>query len=102
MPVLELTTLIKADINIVFDLSRSIDLHTISTKQTNEVAIAGKTSGLIDLHETVTWKAKHFGIYQTLTSKITKLEKPSLFIDEQEKGIFKYFTHEHHFKSIPW
>ncbi|MFC6102807.1 SRPBCC family protein [Olivibacter domesticus] len=47
MPVIELTTLIDADINICFDLARSIDLHTISTKKTKEQAIAGVTTGLI-------------------------------------------------------
>ncbi|WP_373516521.1 hypothetical protein [Pricia sp.] len=70
MPRIELRTEIKADKEIVFDLSRSIlDLHRISTEYTNEEAIAGKTSGLIGLNESVAWKAKHFGIYQRLTSK---------------------------------
>ncbi|WP_211224955.1 hypothetical protein [Psychroserpens burtonensis] len=55
MPVIELQTEIKAFKNIVFDLSRSIDLHKISTKQTNEQAIAVKTSGLIEMNESVTW-----------------------------------------------
>ncbi|MCG1036514.1 hypothetical protein [Polaribacter sargassicola] len=49
MPRIEIKTEIKADINIVFDLSRSIDLHKISTKHTNEKAIAGKTNGLIEI-----------------------------------------------------
>ncbi len=51
---IELKTEIKADRSVVFDLSRSIDLHKISTKRTNEEAIAGKTSGLIGLGEIVT------------------------------------------------
>ncbi len=42
MPRIELKIEIKADIQIVFDLSRSIDLHKISTEHTNEPAIAGK------------------------------------------------------------
>lgn len=41
MPIIELKTHIKANRAIVFDLSRSIDLHKISTEQTNEEAIAG-------------------------------------------------------------
>ncbi|WP_345742944.1 hypothetical protein [Algibacter lectus] len=71
MPKIKLQTKIKATRNIVFDLSRSIDLHKISTEHTNEEAIAGKTSGLIGIDESVTWRAKHFGVYQNLTSKIT-------------------------------
>ena len=44
MPKIELTTEIQSTIEICFDLSRSIDLHNISTQQTNEQAIAGTTS----------------------------------------------------------
>ena len=76
MPKIELTTEIYSSITICFDLSRSIDLHKISTAKTNEEAIAGTTSGLINLGEYVTWKATHFGIKQKLTSKITAFESP--------------------------
>lgn len=99
MPRIELKTEIKADIHIVFDLSRSIDLHKISTRHTNEEAIAGKTSGLIGLDESVTWKAKHFGVYQKLSSKITEFDKPRYFTDEMVKGAFSGFKHEHHFSE---
>lgn len=91
--------MIKAKKEIVFDLSRSIDLHKISTVQTNEEAIAGKTSGLIGLGESVTWKARHFGIYQKLTSKITSFDRPNSFVDEMVKGIFVSFKHQHIFKD---
>ena len=62
MPVIELRTFIKCGIEICFDLSRSIDLHQLSTTQTNKKAIAGKTSGLINLDEFVTWQVTHFRI----------------------------------------
>ena len=97
MPRIELTTHINATVDIVFDLSRSIELHKKSTAQSNEEAIAGKTSGLMDLHDQVTWRARHFGIYQRLTSKITEFERPTYFVDEMVKGIFKHFRHEHYF-----
>jgi ligand-binding SRPBCC domain-containing protein len=100
MPKIELRTEINAPKKIVFDLSRSIDLHKISTKHTNEEAIAGVTSGLINLNETVTWRAKHFGFYQILTSKITEFKQPNFFSDEMVEGAFKSFRHEHHFENI--
>ncbi|UKM66618.1 SRPBCC family protein [Flavobacteriaceae bacterium GSB9] len=100
MPRIELRTEIKADKEIVFDLSRSIDLHKISTEHTNETAIAGKTSGLIGLNESVTWRAKHFGIYQKLTSKITEFDRPNYFADEMVSGAFNEFKHEHHFAEL--
>src|SRR5579863_1258025 len=99
MPRIELTTIINAPVEKVFDLARDIDLHMESTKQTGEKAIAGKTSGLIGQGETVTWRAKHFGIWQTLTSKITEFDQPNFFADEMVKGAFKSFRHEHHFSS---
>lgn len=100
MPTIELHTRINAPIEKVFNLSRSIDLHMESTKQTGEQAIAGRTSGLIELGETVTWRAKHFGIRQNLTSKITEFNSPTLFVDEMVSGAFKSFRHEHHFSQV--
>lgn len=97
MPVIKLYTYINADRQIVFDLSRSIDLHQISTQQTNEKAIAGRLTGLIELNETVTWRARHFGVTQELTSKITEFDNGIYFVDEMIKGIFKSIRHEHHF-----
>ena len=57
---IELETRINAPIERVFDLSRSIDAHLDSTSSTGERAIAGTTTGLIGLGETVTWSAVHF------------------------------------------
>ena len=96
--VIELETIINSEIETCFDLSRSIDLHKISTAKTNEKAIDGKTSGLINLNEFVTWQAKHFGITQKLTTKITAYERPFHFRDEQIKGAFKYILHDHYFR----
>src|SRR5579862_6533387 len=100
MPRIELLTEINAPIEKVFDLARSIDLHIESTKHTGETAIAGKTSGLIELGETVIWRARHFGIWQTLTSKITEFDRPVLFVDEIIEGAFKSILHEHHFSTV--
>ena len=99
MPIIRIETYIRAARLVAFDLSRSIDLHTLSTTQTNEEAIAGVTSGLIGLGDSVTWRAKHFGIYQNLTSKITAFDSPSYFVDEMVKGAFKRFKHEHIFEE---
>lgn len=99
MPKIELQTFIKAEIEICFDLARSIDLHTISTSKTNEKAIDGRTQGLIESNEFVTWEATHFGIRQKLTSKITAFDRPFHFRDEQIKGIFKFIKHDHYFEQ---
>lgn len=99
MPKIELETKIKGDIFDVFDLARNIDFHKLSASKTKEEAIAGKTSGLIGLNESVTWKATHFGVRQKLTSKITKFNRPISFTDEMQNGAFKSFKHEHKFSE---
>lgn len=99
MPVLRIETYINALPEVVFDLARNIDVHTESTAATHEKAIAGVTSGLISLGETVTWRARHFGIWFTLTSKITAMELPVSFTDEMMSGPFKSMKHNHYFKK---
>ena len=100
MPEIKLNTKIHAPIETVFDLARNIDLHVISAGSSDESAIEGKTSGLINLGESVTWRARHFGVWRTLTSKITEFDSPHYFVDEMVKGAFKSFRHEHHFSTI--
>jgi ligand-binding SRPBCC domain-containing protein len=100
MPKLHITTFISAPVERVFDLSRSINLHKISTAHTKEEAIAGITSGLINVNETVTWKARHLFKTRQYTSIISAMERPGYFIDEMQKGDFKSLRHEHHFKPI--
>ena len=99
MPEIHLTSFITAPIERIFDLSRSINLHQISTADTNEKAVAGTISGLIDKNETVTWQARHLFKTRQFTSKITEMQSPDFFIDEMVKGDFESFHHEHHFKA---
>jgi ligand-binding SRPBCC domain-containing protein len=99
MSVIRLHTCIKADISKVFDLARDIDLHQKSTFKTGEKVIAGRTSGLIEQGETVTWKARHLGVLQTLTTKIVTMQKPHQFTDVMLKGAFRSMKHQHLFRQ---
>ena len=99
MPVIELKIDIAAPIEICFDLARSNDFHQLSTGSTRERAVAGVTTGLIGLGETVTWEATHFGIRQRLTSTITAYDRPHHFRDEMVKGAFSYIRHDHFFEE---
>jgi ligand-binding SRPBCC domain-containing protein len=98
MPVIHLTTFIAAPVDVVFDLSRHVDLHKKSMSHYKEEAVAGTRFGLIEKEDTVTWKAKHFFKTRLLRVKITGMKKPGHFIDEQVEGDFKMMKHEHHFK----
>ena len=100
MPTIDLTTFVAAPVDRIFDLSRSIDLHKKSMADRNEKAVSGTTAGLIELDETVTWKAKHLFKTRILKTKITEMNKPFSFTDEMMDGDFKSMKHEHHFRQI--
>lgn len=99
MSIIHLQTTIKAPIGICFDLSRSVELHIISTAHTKETVIAGKLSGLCRTGDVVTWRARHFGLYQKLTVQITDCIYPAYFEDRMLNGAFKSFIHKHYFKE---
>lgn len=98
MPKILLETFIKAPAELCFDLSRSVDVHMDSTSGSGERAVAGVTSGMMKLGDTVTWEAVHFGFRQRLTSKITAFDRPRMFVDEMLRGAFKRWHHTHLFE----
>lgn len=99
MPLIELETFIAAPPARVFDLSRSIEAHLASAERSGERAIGGRTSGLIEKGETVTWEARHFGMKQRLTVRVTEFDHPQRFADEMITGAFASMHHLHHFTS---
>lgn len=99
MPIIKIEMPVNAPLERVFDLARSIDLHTETMSKLKEKAVAGRTSGLINIGETVTWEAVHFGFKQRLTSKITILDRSVHFRDSMVKGAFTRFNHDHFFEK---
>ena len=87
MPTITLETFIKASPEICFDLMRDIRIHTQTTSQTNEKAVAGVIDGKIGLGQTVTFEGTHFGIRQRLTVKVTEFERPSLFVERMTEAL---------------
>ena len=98
MPTIHLETLIRAAPELCFDLARSVDVHMASTNHTGERAVSGVTSGMMKLNDEVTWEAKHFYVRQRLTSRITAMERPRMFVDEMQRGAFKRWHHLHTFE----
>lgn len=97
---IERSVFIAAPPGRVFDLSRSIDLHQRSMGHTRETAVAGRTSGLIGVGETVTWRARHLGVTQHLTSRISGYDRPRWFRDEMVRGAFAWMVHDHWFDAV--
>jgi ligand-binding SRPBCC domain-containing protein len=99
--------LIRVEVEIVaspalcFDLARSVDVHVASAKASGERAVAGVTTGLLNLGDEVTWRGRHFGVMQELTSRITALDRPRHFRDEMVRGTFTRLIHDHYFDQTP-
>jgi ligand-binding SRPBCC domain-containing protein len=88
-------TWIAASPEACFDASRDIDLHTRSVAHTDERAIGGRRSGLIELGEEVAWEGVHFGLRLRHRSRITAFDRPRYFQDAMVKGHFRSFVHDH-------
>ena len=97
MQTITVNTTIRASIERCFDAARDLDLHVRSLAHTNERAVAGRTSGLIELGEEVTWHGRHFGVIQHFTSRITAYDRPRYFQDTMQRGAFRSFVHDHFF-----
>ena len=98
MPVLKVETKIQAPVELCFDLARDVAIHCATTAQTRERIVAGKTSGLLELGDQVTFEGVHFGIKQRLSSKIVEMDRPHSFTDQMVSGVFKSLRHLHEFE----
>ena len=102
MVVLTELTVIHAPIGRCFDLARSVEVHLAGNVHCGEAAVAssGVTSGLLNLGQRVTWRAKHFGVWHRLTSEITAFDRPASFEDTMLRGPFRSMRHDHIFRPI--
>lgn len=98
MPRLEVITRIAAPVERCFWLALSVEAHVSSTAQTQEQVVGGVRPGLLQFGDSVSFRARHFGVWQTLTSKITAYQAPAYFCDEMQRGAFKRMRHEHYFE----
>ena len=97
---IELEMLVKAPPAACYALALNVQAHLHSTRQTGERVLAGPASGQLQLGDVVTWEARHFGIRQRLTVKITAATPPHHFRDELVRGAFKTLRHDHYFEAV--
>ncbi|RTQ45599.1 cell division protein [Hymenobacter gummosus] len=97
MPTVEVSTVIRAPRARCYQLALSVDLHALSTARTGEQIVGGVRSGLLQLGDSVTFRARHFGVWQQFTSKVTETRPPAYFCDEMQRGAFRSMRHEHYF-----
>ena len=77
MPVIRLETRIAAPVDYCFDLALDVDLHQQSAAASRERAVAGVLSGKMEIGDTVTWRATHFGVPFRLAWRITDSIRPT-------------------------
>jgi ligand-binding SRPBCC domain-containing protein len=97
MPTIRIATSIDAPPERCFDLARDVAAHVRSAVGTDERAVGGVTVGPLELGDEVTWEARHLGIRQRLTVRISRLERPRLFEDVMVRGVFASLRHVHEF-----
>ena len=98
MPLIRLSTFIRAPAEVCFDLARNIDLHAQAPGPLRHTPVGGVTRGLIGLGEEVTWEATLLGVSLHMTSKIVAFERPRAFTDEMQRGPFALWRHAHSFE----
>ena len=92
--------MIEAPIDRVFDLARDVEVHCQTAAFTQERAVGGKTSGLLDLGDTITFEGVHFGTRQRLTARVVEFDRPHRFVDEMISGAFQSMRHVHEFEAV--
>lgn len=98
MPLIRLSTFVRATPAVCFDLARSIDLHAQAPGPLRHRAVGGVTRGLIGLGEEVSWEASLLGVKLYMTSKIVAFDRPREFTDEMQRGPFARWRHAHRFE----
>lgn len=100
MHTIKIITLIDAPADRCFDLARSVEAHVASAKATGERIVAGKTTGLLELGDELTFEARHLGVRQRLTGRITAFDRSRFFQDRMVRGAFRSLEHDHVFDEV--
>jgi ligand-binding SRPBCC domain-containing protein len=101
MPVIICDTRIQAPIHLCFDLARDVGIHCETAAHTRERAVhPGKTAGLLEFGDLVTFEATHLAKRWRLTARIVEMERPHCFVDQMERGPFAFLRHAHEFSQL--
>ena len=98
MPTLTLETEIAVPIERCFDLARDVETHLATAAHTQERIVGGKSRGLLELGDELTFEALHFGVRQKLSSRIVEYDRPHRFTDQMISGAFRSLRHVHEFE----
>ncbi|RYG37406.1 hypothetical protein EON81_06835 [bacterium] len=97
---MRIETDILAPPDVLFDLALDLEVHAKSAAETGERIVETSAAGTLRIGDTVTFEARHFGLRWQMTARITEYERPRRFVDEQQRGPFRSFRHEHLFEPV--
>lgn len=98
---IELETFVRTSPEACYALALNVQAHLDTTQQTDERVLDSPACGQLALGDVVTWEARHLGIRQRLTVRITAARPPHHFRDELVRGAFKTLRHDHYFDAVP-
>ena len=95
-------SVIDAPAERCFDLARSVEVHLLDNLHSGEptIAVDGRTSGLVEMGQKVTWQARHLGLRRKLTTCVTGFDRPVYFQDTMSDGAFRSMQHDHFFRPL--
>ncbi|MEM7788713.1 MAG: SRPBCC family protein [Bacteroidota bacterium] len=97
MTTLEVVTRIHATPGACFDLARDVDVHAESLAHAGERVTLRPDHARLRLGDEVEFEGRHLGVRQRLRARITAFDRPHHFRDEQVRGAFRSFVHDHEF-----
>ena len=98
MPTITIETRIAAPRERVFDLSRDVDAHAESSAFTGErIVEPGRTHGLLELGDLLTFLGRHLGVRQRVTVRIMEMDPPRRYVDVGVRGALRALHHVHEF-----
>jgi len=98
VPSIIVETRIAAPRGRVFDLSRDVGAHAESSAFTGErIVEPGRTSGLLEHGDLLTFEGRHLGVRQRVTVRITEMDPPRRYVDEGVGGPLRELRHVHEF-----
>ena len=95
---ISIDTRIDAPPDVCFDLARDVLVHAESAAFSGERLFEpGRMEGRREVGDLVSFEGRHFGVRQRFTTRITRVERPHLFVDEMVRGAFRSLRHIHEF-----